>query len=100
MLTILQDLILEGGFEIRKPLGHRAVGLTNLRPVLADRYAEILGDPLGEIDTDIPLRGRWHIRGLRPGHSWKRHFVGDTGVVGYERGGKKTGANKTMGEGR
>jgi hypothetical protein len=44
VLIVLEQLVLQRGFEIGEARHGRTARLTNLRPVLADRNAQILGD--------------------------------------------------------
>jgi hypothetical protein len=45
MRTILKELVLQRGFEIAESRFGEAAQLVNVRPGVADRNTEILGDP-------------------------------------------------------
>ena len=53
MRRILEQLILEGGFEIAEACTRRTTGCADLRPCVADAEAEIFGDALVELSRDI-----------------------------------------------
>src|SRR5215469_13002040 len=67
-----------------------------MRPGRADRDAEVLGDPLGELARDVELAHRRLVAALGPGHGRDGELVGDARVVDAERGGKEAGADEAM----
>ena len=94
---VLEQLVLEGGFEVAEARNGRVAGLADLRPAVADRDAEILGDAFRDLAGDIQFLRRRDIAGLRPGDGRQRHLVRDARVVGRQRSGKESRADKTMG---
>src|SRR5207248_821548 len=88
VLCVAQELVFEAGLEILEPAGVRTSGRAQMRPGLADRDAEVLGDALGELAGDVDLARRRVVAVLEDGHGRERQLVGDAWVVDIEGGGK------------
>ena len=97
MRRVLEQLVLERGFEVAETRNGGVAGLADLRPAAADRDAEILGDAFRDLAGDIEFLRRRNIAGLRPGDGRQRHLVSHAGVVGRQRSGKESRTDKTMG---
>ena len=99
MLGVLEHPIFERGVEVLESVGSRRRRIDRAEEGVgrAERYREILGDPLGELAGYIALPDRRNVAGLEAVDGRKRQFVVDAGIVDAERGRKEAIADDFVG---
>ena len=99
MFGVLEDPVFERGVEILEAVGARRRRIDRAEEGVgrAERYREILGDPLGKLAGNIALPHRRNVAGVEAVDGWKRQLVVDAGIVDAERGREEAIADDLVG---
>src|SRR5882762_5516446 len=97
MLRNRQELELDERFHVLEAAHARPARGRQLRPVGADRYAEVVRQPFRKLGGYVQFISRRIVAVPEQRNRGERQFIGDTGILYGDRSGEETGADEAMG---